>query len=62
VERASTDERHFVRKSVNWALRTIGARNADLRKAAITLARRLAASPDATPRWIGKDALRVLVR
>ena len=62
VERASTDERHFVRKSVNWALRTIGARNAKLRNAAITIARRLAASPDATPRWIGKDALRVLVR
>ena len=57
VERAATDERHFVKKGVNWALRSIGRRNVTLNAAAVTLARRLAASPHAAPRWVGKDAL-----
>ena len=58
IERAATDERNFVKKGVNWALRSIGRRNATLNAAAVTLARRLAASPHAAPRWVGKDALR----
>jgi 3-methyladenine DNA glycosylase AlkD len=58
IEKASDDERNFVKKGVNWALRGIGHRNAKLRKAAIALAKKLAASEDPTPRWIGKDALR----
>ena len=58
IERAATDERNFVKKGVNWALRSIGRRNATLNAAATTLARRLAASPHAAPRWVGKDALR----
>ena len=57
VERAADDERHFVKKGVNWALRSIGRRNVTLNAAAVTLARRLAASPHAAPRWVGKDAL-----
>jgi 3-methyladenine DNA glycosylase AlkD len=60
VERASTDERNFVKKGVNWALRTIGRRNAKLNAAAVAVARKLAASKDSAPRWIGKDALREL--
>ncbi len=60
IETASSDERNFVMKAVNWALRGIGRRNAKLRKAAVALARKLAASQAATPRWIGKDALRQL--
>jgi 3-methyladenine DNA glycosylase AlkD len=60
VERASTDERNFVKKGVNWALRTIGRRNANLNAAAVAVSRRLAASSDAAPRWIGKDSLREL--
>jgi 3-methyladenine DNA glycosylase AlkD len=60
VERAATDNRNFVKKGVNWALRAVGGRNAALNKASIDLARRLAESPDATARWIGKDALRAL--
>jgi len=60
VERAGKDERNFVKKGVNWALRTIGRRNAKLNAAAVAVARRLAASSDAAPRWIGKDALREL--
>jgi 3-methyladenine DNA glycosylase AlkD len=60
VERASTDERNFVKKGVSWALRGIGQRSPALNAAAISLAKRLAASPDATARWLGKDALREL--
>ena len=60
IERAATDDRNFVKKAVNMALRAVGKRNAALNQAAIKVARRLAESPDATPRWIGKDALREL--
>jgi len=60
VERGASDERHFVKKAVNMALRAIGKRNAALNKAAIAVARRLAESTDAAPRWVGKDALREL--
>jgi 3-methyladenine DNA glycosylase AlkD len=58
IEKASDDERNFVKKGVNWALRGIGHRNPKLKKAAVALAKKLAASEDPTPRWIGKDALR----
>jgi 3-methyladenine DNA glycosylase AlkD len=60
VERAATDERNFVKKAVNMALRAIGKRNRALNAAAVTVARRLSTSPDATARWVGKDALREL--
>jgi 3-methyladenine DNA glycosylase AlkD len=60
IERAATDDRNFVKKAVNWALRGIGRRNSALNAAAIGLARRLASSPDRTARWIGKDALKEL--
>jgi len=60
VAEAADDERNFVMKGVNWALRGIGRRNAKLRKAAVALSKRLAASDDAAARWIGKDALRQL--
>ncbi|WP_257385329.1 DNA alkylation repair protein, partial [Tahibacter caeni] len=60
VEAAAGDPRNFVRKAVNWALRGIGRRNAALHAAAVAVARRLAAATVATPRWIGKDALREL--
>jgi 3-methyladenine DNA glycosylase AlkD len=60
IERAAEDERHFVKKGVNMALRALGKRNPALNRAAIAVARGLAASPQAAPRWIGKDALREL--
>ena len=56
VERAATDERNFVMKGVNWALRAVGRRNA----AAVVVATRLAASSETAPRWVGKTALREL--
>jgi len=60
IERAATDDRNFVKKGVSWALRLIGRRNLALHAAAVEVATRLAASPDATARWIGKDAVREL--
>lgn len=61
IEAAAGDDRNFVRKAVNWALRGIGGRNAALHAAAVALARRLAASEDRTRRWVGKDALKQLL-
>ncbi len=60
IEGAAADDRNFVKKAVSWALRSIGERSRELNVAAVTLARRLAASPGATERWVGKDALRAL--
>ena len=44
IRKAADDERHFVKKAVNMALRATGKRNAALHRAAIELARELAAS------------------
>jgi len=60
IEREAGDERNFVKKAVNMALRAIGKRNRALHTAAVAVARRLADSPDATTKWVGKDALREL--
>ena len=60
IERAAGDERNFVKKAVNMALRAIGKRNRALHTAAVATARRLAESPNTTARWVGKDALREL--
>jgi 3-methyladenine DNA glycosylase AlkD len=60
IEKAATDERNFVKKGVNWALRGIGGRNAALNEAAVALSSKLAAASAPAPRWIGKDALRQL--
>jgi 3-methyladenine DNA glycosylase AlkD len=60
IEAAARDDRNFVKKAVNWALRAIGGRNDALHAAALAVARRLAAADEAAPRWIGKDAIREL--
>lgn len=60
IEEHTTDERNFVRKAVNWALRQIGKRSVQLHGPALELAHRLAASTDRTARWIGKDAVKEL--
>jgi 3-methyladenine DNA glycosylase AlkD len=60
VEKGARDERNFVKKGVNWALRAIGRRNVALNEAALAVARRLAASEEASCRWVGQDALREL--
>jgi 3-methyladenine DNA glycosylase AlkD len=60
VERAATDDRNFVKKSVNMALRAIGKCNRPLNVAATKVAERLAGSTHPAARWVGKDALREL--
>jgi 3-methyladenine DNA glycosylase AlkD len=60
VLRAASDERHFVKKAVNMALRAIGKRNPTLNSAAVIVAGRLTESPEPAARWVGKDALREL--
>lgn len=60
IKRESTDERNFVKKAVNWALRQIGKRNLALNKKAIKVAKELAGSDSKSARWIAKDALREL--
>ena len=60
IEKAAGDERNFVKKAVNWALRGIGGRNVVLNRAAVTLSRKLAAAKNPPSRWIGTDALRQL--
>ena len=62
IERAAADERNFVKKGVSWALRSVGRRSRALHAAATALARRLAAAPEAAPRWVGRDAVRDLTR
>lgn len=60
IETHADDERNFVKKAVNWALRSIGKRNRVRHVAAQDTATRLAARKESAPRWIGKDALREL--
>jgi len=60
IEKYSTDSRNFVKKAVNWALRSIGKRSMTLHAAALETAQRLAASTDKTARWNGKNAVREL--
>lgn len=60
IERASKDDRNFVKKAVNMALRAMGKRSPGLHAASLDLASKLGASSDPTARWIGKDALREL--
>ncbi|MBI4201939.1 MAG: DNA alkylation repair protein [Chloroflexi bacterium] len=60
IQQAASDDRNFVRKAVNWALRQIGKRNLALNAAAMHLAQELKASPSRAARWVGSDALREL--
>lgn len=60
IELHAVDDRNFVRKAVNWALRQIGKRSMELHAPALGLAQKLAASNDKTARWIGKDAVKEL--
>ncbi|OBW63182.1 MAG: DNA alkylation repair protein [Dehalococcoides mccartyi] len=56
----ASDERNYVKKSVNWALRQIGKRNLSLNKAAITLGEEILAQNTRSARFIATDALREL--
>ena len=60
IEREAHDERNFVRKAVNWALRNIGKRNLRLNRSAIRAAERIRRQASRSARWIAADALREL--
>lgn len=60
IEREAHDERNFVRKAVNWALRNIGKRNLRWNRAAIRAAERMRRQKSRSARWIAADALREL--
>lgn len=60
VKRSATDDRNFVKKAANWALRQIGKRNIFLNQKALDIAREMEAADSKAARWIGADAVREL--
>lgn len=60
IRRYSSDERNFVRKAVNWALRGIGKRNLRLNSAAVKAAEDISKIDSRAARWIAADAIREL--
>ncbi len=60
IEFGATDERNFVKKAVNWALRNIGKRNRKLNKAGINAARKIGRINSKAARWVASDAIREL--
>jgi 3-methyladenine DNA glycosylase AlkD len=60
IEREAHDDRNFVRKAVNWALRNIGKRNLRLNRSAIRAAERIRQQNFRSARWIASEALREL--
>ncbi len=60
IIRESTDDRNYVKKAVNWALRQIGKKNIHLNKKAIILAEEIQEINSKSAKWIAKDALREL--
>ena len=62
MKRQATDERNFVRKAVNWALRQIGKSRPGLRGRAIEVAHEIRQIDSKAARWIAADALRELAK
>lgn len=60
IKKYSTDERNYVKKAVNWALRQVGKRNLKLNAAAIKMAKEIHGLDSPAARWIAADALREL--
>jgi 3-methyladenine DNA glycosylase AlkD len=60
IRREAGDERNYVRKAVNWALRHIGKRNPALNRKAIRVAHQIQKQDSKAARWIASDALREL--
>ncbi len=60
IKRESIDNRNYVKKAVNWALRQIGKRNLALNKAAIQTSKEIQEKDSSSARWIAADALREL--
>jgi 3-methyladenine DNA glycosylase AlkD len=60
IESSAEDDRNFVKKAINWALRQIGKRGSSLYQPALEVSRRLALSKNKTARWVGTDAVKEL--
>ncbi len=60
IIREAHDDRLYVKKAVNWALRNIGKRNVNLKKSAIAVANNILKQESKSATWIAKDALREL--
>jgi 3-methyladenine DNA glycosylase AlkD len=60
IKRQARDERNYVKKAVNWALRQVGKRNAALNREAVGLAEEIREIDSRAARWIAADALREL--
>lgn len=60
IEKHSDDDRNFVKKAVNWALRQIGKRSLHLNKLAVETAERIKSQNTRSARWIASDAIREL--
>lgn len=62
IRGASSDERNYVKKAVNWALRQVGKRNHHLNALAIQTAQEIRRIDSRAARWIAADALRELTQ
>ncbi len=60
IKREASDERNFVKKAVNWALRQIGKRNVALNRLAIRTAKEILALDTRAARWVASTALKEL--
>jgi 3-methyladenine DNA glycosylase AlkD len=60
IKKEASDNRNFVKKAVNWALRQIGKRNLNLNRAAIRTAEEISGMDSRSARWIAADAIREL--
>ncbi len=60
IKRGATDDRNFVKKAVNWALRNIGKRNQNLNTAAVRAAKEIQRIDSKAARWIASDTIREL--
>jgi len=60
IKKHSIDERNYVKKAVNWALRNMGKRNLVLNKKMIKLAKDISKIDSKSARWIASDAIREL--
>ena len=60
IKKHSIDERNYVKKAVNWAIRNIGKRNNALNKKMIELSNEILEINSKSAKWIARDAIREL--
>ena len=60
IKREASDNRNFVKKAINWALRQIGKRSLNLNRKALETAREIQQIDTRTAKWVAADAIREL--